>query len=454
MRTGLKTLLKKITNQLKHPTLLYSGIDVHVFPETPVARIRTKARLHALRSELKQGDISSNLGFLYTRPHNVATEAYKHLIDYNPGNLGSWADNLPKTNTTAKLEYEVIHKLINLYHGNHNDLTGYVTSGGTEGNIFSVWLGRTYLEKYSKPSEICLIRTSLTHYSIRKAERICNVPEFLTPLNEQEWNIDKQGFIETISYFYQEGYRGFIIPLTFGYTSTGTCDDADTIIKTAELLKKQLKGIAFYFWIDAALNGLITPFTDERFSPFANSNIQAFIVDFHKFGLVPFPASIVLYRKTLKKLIEQPIDYLSETDATLSGSRSGIPAASIWMIIHTLGKSGYRQLVQEQRGNKQFFIEGIKVLSPKIQVITHPHSLSCGLIFHHLKNQHLPQRMEEKYSLYPGKTNLLFYPDRNTEQIIYKCFFLPHLKKQVLEKFLMDLSKCYNIKANLKNVNP
>lgn len=440
MRTGLKILLHKIANQLKYPTPLYSDIDVHVFPEKPISRIKTEARLHALQSELKQGDISFNLGSLYSRPHNTAIDTYKKLIKYNPGNLGSWADDIAKTHSTTRLEYEVIHKLIDLYHGKHNDLTGYITSGATEGNIFSVWLGRTYLEKYCNHSNICLIRTSLTHYSIQKAGKICNVPEFLTPLNEQEWNMDRQGFIETVTNLYKGGYRGFIVPLTFGYTSTGTCDDAGTLTNTAETLKKQLKGITFYFWIDAALNGLIAPFITNSFSPFSSNKIQALVVDFHKFGLVPFTAGIVLYRKTLKKLIEQPINYLLETDATLSGSRSGIPAASIWMMIHTMGKSGYRHLVEKQRENKHFFIKNVRTLFPKIQVITHPHSLSCGLMFQNFKNNRLPQWIEEKYSLYPGKTKLLFYPKEVKEKIIYKFFFLPHVTKQSITYFLQNLA--------------
>lgn len=441
MRTGIKTLARKGINQLQNPSLIYRGISKHLFPDRPVNPIRVEARLYGLNSELRQRNISYNLGSLYTLPHPTATNVYKRFVDYNPGNLGSWSDNEPQTYATTKLEYEVIHKLIDLYHGDHDKLSGYITSGGTEGNIFILWCGRTYLEKHCKNQKICLLKTSLTHYSVRKAGILCNIPQYLLPLNKQNWNIDKGGFTSTVLSLCKDGYRGFIVPLTLGYTATGTCDDIQTITQEAKRLEKEIKGIKFFFWIDAALNGLITPFIDHDFNPFSSPTIKALVVDFHKFGLVPYPAGIMLYNKELKKLIEQPIDYLSETDATLLGSRSGIPAVSIWVMIHAFGKQGYTRLVKKQKEKKEFFIEQLKNVSSKIEIITNPFSLSCGLIFRNLSNHRLPNWIKEKYGLYPGETKLLFYPNEEREEIIYKFFFLPHIKREILKEFIYDLKR-------------
>lgn len=441
MRTGIKTLARKGINQLRYPSLLYRGINHHIFPDKPTNPLRVEAKLHGLRSELGQRRISYNLGSLYTLSHPIATKIYKRFIDYNPGNLGNWSDDLNNTYATTRFEYEVIHKMIDLYHGEHDKLGGYITSGGTEGNIFTVWLGRTYLERNYKANEICLLKTSLTHYSVRKAGTLCNIFQHLLPLNKENWNIDRKGLKSTIRSLYRDGYRGFIAPLTLGYTATGTCDDIQVITQEAKKLETELKDVKFFFWIDAALNGLITPFLVRNFQPFLSSAIQAFVVDFHKFGLVPYPAGVILYNNELKRLIEQPIDYLSETDATLLGSRSGIPALSIWSVIHSFGKRGYTKLVEEQRDNKAFFTEQIKKVTPQTEVITHPLSLSCGLIFKDLKNHRLPPMIEEKYSLYPGKTKLLFYPKEGKEEVIYKCFFLPHMKKKVLEEFINDIRR-------------
>lgn len=439
MLINCKRLLKNIINQFYYPSLFYKNVKPSLFPNQPLSNIKIKARLRSILSELKQRKISYNLGVLYGLPHPSAADVYKKYIDYNPGNLGDWSSCQTKKWSTTQLEYEVIHKMIDLYKGNHQKLAGYITSGGTEGNIYALWLGRTHLEQYYKSNQICLLRTSLSHYSIGKAARLCNVYQTIVPLNPVSWNMDAKGLRDSIKKLRKKNYFGFIVPLTLGYTSTGTCDDVDSIIGTACQLKKRYKKIKFFFWIDAAFNGLINPFITHNFKPFNSPLVKAFIVDFHKFGLAPYPAGIILYCQSLKKLIQQPIDYLSEIDATLLGSRSGIPAISIWKMIHYLGKTGYQKIVKKQMENKIFFIEQLQQMSSAIEIITHPQSLSCGVIFHNLKKKRLPLKIEQKYNLYPGKTKLLFYPNKKQKQIIYKFYFLNHLKKKIITEFLSDI---------------
>ena len=122
MRTGLKTLARKGLNQFKHPSLLYRDIPRDTFPDKPTASLKIRARLHGLKSELSERNINYNLGSLYTLPHPQATQAYKRFIDYNPGNLGSWSDNTIQKYNTTQMEHEVIHNLIDLYHGSQEDL--------------------------------------------------------------------------------------------------------------------------------------------------------------------------------------------------------------------------------------------------------------------------------------------------------------------------------------------
>lgn len=444
MKADIIAFIQKALRQFVRPTLLYKGVSKQVFPHNPTPRLRVAARFRGLVYELKNRNTVYNLGSLSTLPHPIATGIYRRFIGFNPGNLGNWSDDESGSYATTQMEYEVVHDLIDLYRGDHKKLGGYITSGGTEGNIFSVWLGKTYLEKHNKPHEICLLKTSLTHYSVRKAGQISGLPQFFLPLNKVDWNIDIQGFEYLIRRLYNRGYRGFIIPLTIGYTPTGTSDNVKMITRVADSLKKKLKGVKFYFWIDAALNGLIAPFIHGDFRPFQSGHIQTMLVDFHKFGLVPYQAGVVLYQKHLRKLIEQPIDYLAEKDSTLLGSRSGVPAVSIWGMIHSMGKSGYRHLVEKQMENKKYFLERVRLVLPEVEIVTHPSSLSCGLLFRGLKASRLPVWIEEKYNLYPGKTKVLFYPSEEKTYVIYKCFFLPYLNRRILVEFLKDLQKVQN----------
>ncbi|MCL4199883.1 hypothetical protein KJZ67_00900 [Patescibacteria group bacterium] len=437
-RPSIAVFFQKVVRQFGNPSLLYKRINDTRFPEKPILQILIWAKMRGLTTEFHDRKITYNLGSLYTLPHPIASDAYKKYISSNPGNLGSWSDK-KGISSTQKIESEIIHKLIDLFHGKHNSVAGYVTSGGTEGNIFSVWLGRSYLQKKYPVRRICLLQTSLTHYSIRKAASICNIETYTIPLHPKKWNIDTDRIQATIKRLYDKGYRGFIIPVTIGYTSTGTSDDVELITQELIRIKKIYSDTDMYLWIDAALNGLVEPFINPSFHPFSYPLVHAIVLDFHKFGLVPFGAGIVLYKNTLRQYIEKPIDYLSETDTTLLGSRSGVPAISIWMMIHSLGKTGYTNLVRAQINNKNMLIKYVTGKSDSFEFITSDNSVSCGIIYNHNGKNRLPAWLETKYDLYPGKTKLQFSGSISKEKIIYKCFFLPFTKRRIVQEFAHDL---------------
>lgn len=427
--------LRAIASQIGNPSVVYKRIDPLAFPEKPVSEFLIDARLWGLSTQLRTRDETHTLGSLYTLPHPTASQVYKRYVEYNPGNLGDWSRE-PKTSGTQRVEYEVIHKLIDLYGGNHKTLSGYITSGGTEGNIFSLWLGRSLLEKKLPKEKICLIRTSLSHYSMTKAASVCGVSLFTTPLHPDEWNMDADALGNTVAQLYTKGYRGFILPLTIGYPSTGSSDNIQKITRTVRHLERSYKGTIFYVWIDAALNGLVEPFLNDSFHPFHNPLVQSIVVDFHKFGLVPYPAGVVLYKDTLRSYIERPVSFLSELDATLLGSRSGVPAVSIWAMIHAFGKARYARLARQQVEHKNFVMKEVTKHSNNFRFITYKHSVSFGLIY---RGGQLPGWIEQKYSLHPGNTDLLFTPNIRRRELIYKCFFLPHVSDHVVHEFIEDL---------------
>ncbi len=435
MRTGLKILARKVIKDF-----LNKGITQDKFPEEPISKIQLNARLFSVKNDLKHSNVSYNLGALYTKTNPYLADVYGSFLKYNPNHLGNWSIKSPEYNT-QQLEYEVIKKIIDLYHAQKEDLEGYVTSGGTEGNIYSLWMGRSYLSQFCNKEQITLLYTNLTHYSIRKAGNICDITHYFVPLDPTTFGMDSDGLQKLVKRLYDQGIRGFLVPLTIGYTSTGTQDNIPKIIQTVEILEKEYPGTHYYIWIDAALNGLIEPFLNESFTPFFSPLIKTIVVDFHKFGLVPYSAGIVLYRRQLRELIEQPIDYLHVLDTTFLGSRPGASAASIWAAIHLFGKRGYAQMIKDQMQNKQYFIEELGNRFPTAELINNTNSLSCGVIFHSLKDNKLPHIIEDKYWLYPAKTKLLFYPNKESKEIIYKFFFLPHLRKEIVKEFIHDLKR-------------
>ena len=220
MNTGIKKLIKNFFKYFKYPKFLYPKTPADIFPKTPTSSLRVRARLFGLEQEQRDRNIAFNLGALHTQPHSTALKSYQLFLKYNPNHLGNWSCKVPKGGT-EQLEYEIIQKMANLYHIQKQKVGGYITSGGTEGNIYSLWMGRSYLEKFCAKDTICLIKTDLTHYSIVKAGNICNINQFTTPLSTLNWNMNTKDLSRTIKNLYENGYRGFLLPLTSGIHQRG-----------------------------------------------------------------------------------------------------------------------------------------------------------------------------------------------------------------------------------------
>lgn len=435
---GIKTFLKR---NIISPEFLFPKIAADKFPSDPVSLLSLKARIFSLENELKEHKKYANLANLITYPEETTVGVWKRLLTYNPNNLGNWSILNHANNElfgTRIFEREVISKMIDLYHGDKKTLEGYITSGGTEANIFSAWLGRNHL-KAKRLKKICLIKTSLTHYSIEKAADIIDVPAFITPLNNKNWGMDVRGLDETVDKLHRKEFNGFLLPLTLGYTLTGTIDPYEEICQKIKKIKRKLKNIDFFVWIDAALNGLIEPFLNKRFSPFSCSDIQIILTDFHKFGFVPYPAGVVLYRKNLRKSVEKSIDYLKEKDNTVLGSRSGIPAVVCWVAIHSLGARGYKKIIDRCLTHKKTFLEQTNNFHD-LRVVTHPRSVNGGII---LKSSatHQFARFFKKYGFYPANLVIPFSDGKKQKKTIYKFFVLPHVKKETLKDFFLGVTE-------------
>lgn len=417
---GLKIYIKK---NILYPHFLFPN-DRNKFPEKPVSKWKIQARLFGLINILKENKKHSARDNLFTYPHTISIKVWQKMLPFNPNNSGNWTTNemLPQSET-QKIEKELIHKMIDLYGGQKEKLEGYVTSGATESNIFSAWLGRKFLEKKGiKIEKICLLKTNLTHYSIEKAADIIGVKTIVIGLNEITWGMDVKSLINNINILTNEGYRGFLICFTDGYTATGTKDNFEELCCAIKKIKKRIKNINFFLWIDAALNGLIEPFVNNKYKPFGKTEIQTFLTDFHKFGFTPLPSGIILYRKELRKLIEKPIDYLRQKDNTLLGSRSGIAPVVCWTIVEKLGKQGFRKIIlKNKKMMNNFITKYSRIYNNKLKFVFNTRSLSCGII---IKNKGFNlKNIENKHGIKFRRMKLKFM-GKYREILLAKIFFI------------------------------
>ena len=312
--------------------------------------------------------------------------------------------------------------MVNLYGGKYDEWEGYVTSGATESNIYSAWIARNLLLKKFNSQKICQIVTDLTHYSIFKAADIVGVGIFTTKLNRDSWSMDIDELEKVTENLYKKGYRGFILPLTLGYTQTGTSDDYEEIVARVKEIERKF-GVLFFVSIDAALNGLVYPFTKKIFRPLRNPHVQTFCVDFHKAGMAPIPCGIVIYRKGLRKYIEKEIPYINENDNTLLGTRSGIPPVAAYFTVLTLGKEGTKDMLNTCMENKEKFKRMVQTKFSGVEMAGDKHGISVGLI----STKQLPKEFLEKWDLF-SKRQKFHFSSGDEDLFIYKAAFLPKPK--------------------------
>lgn len=323
------------------------------------------------------GSNKKDIGSLYKKPSFRSLFPGMIGMYGNENNLGNpFSENVAQTDYVAQLEKEVILENIRLIKCG-DKLEGYVTSGGTEANLFLMWVGKKWLTEKRKGESILLL-SDFAHYSLKKAADITSTKIVELPVNDR-YQIDCASLIQIINKQILCGNLSFLLPLTVGYSSTGTSDSIDEIVNLLEQIKAENQEVDFFVWVDGAAQGLIKSHIDLKFKPMANQLIQGYLVDFHKFGGVPVPAGVVLYRPRLRKFFEQKVGYLSELDATLLGSRPGSSVLSIWGSLIFSSFSDRRRNFKKLHAKKQNFIKKLKRIKPLVGVINENNSLTLAI---------------------------------------------------------------------------
>ena len=359
-------------------------------------------------------------GPLAKHVNSIAFSTIRNTANYMPNNLGNWS--IKKGHSfTSKIEHQLIEAIKQYYHCGQ-EIAGHFGSGSTEGNIYATWIGRNYLMQelsLKNLKKIILIKSCLAHYSIDKAANITGVNLVEASIDKRQFNLDPKELIKQIDNLYKQGFRGFLIPLTLGYTITGTDDDYENIAQIIEQYEKIHTDCKFFLWLDAAFAGISKIYTEKIFTPLKHKNIKLITADFHKFLAVPYPASFMLYRKNLLKLIEKEIPYIGQSDTTLLGSRPGINVLVTWMTLLNLGKQKILRSINQALQKKENFLLKIAADNLDIQIINNKNSLHACIV---TTSTIAEKKLKFKYQLKPIEQRLIFRKkSMNTK--IYKLYF-------------------------------
>lgn len=209
---------------------------------------------------------------------------------------------------------------------------GYVTCGGTEGNMYGLYLARELL-----PDGVVYYSAD-THYSVAKILRItglCSAMVKSRPDGEMDYD-DLATALE------RNRSAPAIIFANIGTTMRGAVDDIGAI-------KTRLRdaGIKhYYIHADAALSGMILPFVDDP-QPFDfRAGIDSISISGHKFPGMPLPCGVVLARRSLVDRVAQNVEYIGTKDTTILGSRNGVTPVFLRHLVQTVGEAGFREMTR------------------------------------------------------------------------------------------------------------
>ncbi|NRB23772.1 histidine decarboxylase [Shewanella sp.] len=273
-----------------------------------------------------------NIGYPVAADFNYS-ELFKFL-QFSLNNCGDWAQESNNPLNTFRFEKEVMEYFSDKFGTCLSESWGYVTNGGTEGNMYCCLLAR---EKFPQGT---LYYSEDSHYSVDKIVKLLRIKhKVIKSLPNGEINYDELKFEILIN---KESNP--IIFANIGTTLYGATDD---IAKIQTILSElNFKKNEFYLHADAALNGMILPFVDQPQPYNFSDGIDSISVSGHKMIGGPIPCGIVLAKAKNVESITNEVDYIAAPDKTISGSRNGFTPLVLWHAINSTSEAQKRARVQ------------------------------------------------------------------------------------------------------------
>jgi glutamate/tyrosine decarboxylase-like PLP-dependent enzyme len=354
----------------------------------------------------------------------------------NPNHIGchTFGDSEGAFKGTQEMEREVLNVLaVDIFKAQPNSFDGYIAPGGTEANIQAIWMYRNYFmyELNAQPSEIVIITSEDTHYSIPKASNLLMIDWLKIPVAFETRLIDTKALEAIVVKAKQEGKKYFIVVSNMGTTMFGAIDNPDDYIQVLE--KHQLQ---FKLHIDGAYGGFVYPISNkDSVINFENPKISSITIDAHKMLQAPYGTGIFICRKGLiKNVLTKEAEYVEGMDLTLCGSRSGANAIAVWMILFTYGPHGWCEKIRVLQMRTQWICDELDALEVKyfrdsfMNIVT-------------IQANYISDALEDKYDLVPQK--------HGEGNLWYKIVIMDHVEIDHLSAFITDLKLTLQLQPSL-----
>ncbi|NDG26286.1 MAG: histidine decarboxylase [Proteobacteria bacterium] len=306
---------------------------------------------------------------------------------------------------TFQQEKELLEFFGNLLKLETNDLWGYVTNGGTEGNLFGLYLAR---ERY--PDGVVFFSEE-SHYSLNKVVKILGLKCCIIP-SQGHGEIDYSELSRSIKSLQ---HYPVIMNANIGTTMKGAIDNID---KIKQVLKENQISRS-YLHCDGALFGTMLPLLEGAPRVDFSCAIDSIAISGHKFLGSPIPCGVVLTRKSKIQLVQNAVEYIKSFDSTVSGSRDGFSVLVLWQVIKKLGVQGLKDRVLNCMEMTEYTLKVLRQIS--WPAWCNPHS---NIVV--IKKPPVP--LIEKWHL-------------ASEDNISHVILMPGIGREKIDHFIQDLKK-------------
>lgn len=337
------------------------------------------------------------------------------FLQYSLNNVGD--PTLPSSSdmNSHSFERDVLLFFAHLFKAPEKNWWGYITNGGSEGNMYALYLAR---ELYP---EGMVYYSEATHYSIQKNISLLNMHSIVIRTNSRG-EMDYDDLKETLQ---MHRHQPAIILANIGTTMTEAKDNINQI--QAILKRYAIKNS--YIHCDAALAGTYLSLLGESQFDFSHG-CDSIAISGHKFIGCPIPSGVILVKKHYRDRIGKSIPYIGTLDTTISGSRNAITPLFLWYAIQKFGREGLLKRAEQSIEHAQFLTDALQQIG--VDAWRNDHAIT--VVF-----PRPSQKICSKWSL-------------ATDGDIAHVICMPGVTKEMLQNFITDMKKeAHAIEKELSN---
>lgn len=338
------------------------------------------------------------------------------LCDMGINNVGNPYDDEQYVLNSVGFERSVIQTVAPWYGIPAGQEWGFVTNSGTDGNMHGIYYGAKKLQHETGMLPIVYISKE-AHYS---SFRLCDVQNLDHRLIEH----DKQGRMdldclrESI-----DPSRPALVVAAIGSTFMGATDDQDGIQRVLD----EVKPVAVYKHLDAALFGGYLPFTEHKdIVSMEKHGYDSIAISGHKFFGIDEPCGLFLSRmEILEAQTAFRAPYLHNNMPLISCSRNGLTPLKFYWVLKNIGFDGFARQAQSMLDNTDY-------LQRRLDELAYPawHMPYSNTVFFKRPAEHI----QKKYSLAGGQL-----PEYGGD--LNHIVVMQHVNKEIIDECIDDLTE-------------